>query len=724
MQGMQTKNMTVNYRRELHVANVSIAVTITLFAALFQFLASHIYSAATAHNFKLLAEDAVFTSAMLFMAYGNLLYQFCLIGFYKRKLTHKAESMDELMKLYDAKAPSLSILVPSYKEERCVIWQTLVSAALAEYPQKNVVLLIDDPYHARALEDIVKLEDTRTIPVQLQQKFSSAAARYQSEAAAFLQRKEEGKAHAGIELNRLSMLYEDVASWLDALAGEYTAERGALPLTHLERFFVDEIILKPAASHHAMAVQLREAMTAETLPDEAFLARHYSRLASLFNVRFSSFERKKYVNLSHEANKAMNLNSYLALIGKSWKEMEGKDGLELIEAFASEADFTIPDVDYVNTLDADSLMVSDYALRLVHVMQKPGNERVAVAQSPHSSFPNCPNAMEHTAGACIDVQFHTHQGYAHWNATSWVGANAMLRRTALEDIKETREENGHNVAVYIQDRTVIEDTESTIDLVERGWKLYNYPERMTFSPTPPDFGSLLIQRRRWANGGLIILPKMLSYVANAPKSLSLLKEFFLRFYYLSSGSITCVFGLLLLSFPFGAISGSPLVFLSALPCLMLFSRDLKNTGYKYSDVLRVWALNLMLFPIVVGGTFKQFQQMVTGKKIPFGRTPKVPGRTAAPALYCLIEMAFPMVFFNFALQAALQQQWAQMTFELVNASFFAYALVYFIGIKEALQDMTADVRVLWRNAFHHAEILPFPAIRWMSASFVRDRKRA
>ncbi|TMH25800.1 MAG: hypothetical protein E6H63_14345, partial [Betaproteobacteria bacterium] len=63
---------------------------------------------------------------------------------------------------------------------------------------------------------------------------------------------------------------------------------------------------------------------------------------------------------------------------------------------------------------------------------------------------------------------------------------------------------------------VIEDTESSIDLINRGWQLYNYPERLAFSATPADFGALLIQRRRWANGGLIILPKLLRYLVRGP----------------------------------------------------------------------------------------------------------------------------------------------------------------------------------------------------------------
>ena len=38
-----------------------------------------------------------------------------------------------------------------------------------------------------------------------------------------------------------------------------------------------------------------------------------------FQVEVTSFERKRFVNLSHEPNKAMNLNSYIALIGRQWR---------------------------------------------------------------------------------------------------------------------------------------------------------------------------------------------------------------------------------------------------------------------------------------------------------------------------------------------------------------------------------------------------------------------
>ena len=42
-------------------------------------------------------------------------------------------------------APRVEIVVPSYREEPHVIWQTLMSAALVDYPNRGVVLLLDNP---------------------------------------------------------------------------------------------------------------------------------------------------------------------------------------------------------------------------------------------------------------------------------------------------------------------------------------------------------------------------------------------------------------------------------------------------------------------------------------------------------------------------------------------------------------------------------------------------
>lgn len=265
-------------------------------------------------------------------------------------------------------------------------------------------------------------------------------------------------------------------------------------------------------------------------------------------------------------------------------------------------------------------------------MEQPDNRRIAVAQAPYSAIPGAPSTLERIAGATTDIQYIIHQGFTGFGATYWVGANALLRRCALDDIAVTEWERGFPVIRYIQDRTVIEDTESSVDLVQRGWQLHNYPERLSYSATPPDFGSLLIQRRRWANGGLIILPKLMRYLASGRARRG---EGFMRFHYLAS--ITAInFGLLLLlAVPFTGSIESPWLPLTAASYFLLYGRDLKLIGYRFSDLFRVYALNLLLIPVNIGGVLKSIQQAWTRQKIPFGRTPKIAGRTHAAPLYLI-----------------------------------------------------------------------------------------
>ncbi len=677
-------NAPIDFHRQAWIARASLAVTLACFLYIGGYLIHRVIFTFTHEHYRSFVETLAFAGAMTVIVYSNLLYHVCLIGHYVRQANYRPTPQDVLESIYDTKAPALTVLVPSYKEERRVIWQTLVSAALSEYPTKNVVLLIDNPPQSRQPEDIALLESARAIPNDLQQWFDvprqkMLAAQEHFANSALI----DGAAHQAI----LASLYDESAEFLWAMARDFSHSYPPESLPFAEKFFVESILLTQAASHAERADELRHGPRLS----HQLLARQYARLVGLFTINFSSFERKKYANLSDESNKAMNLNSYIMLVGKRWKEVATEKGLYLLPAAEHEAGFDIPAADYINTIDADSVMTNDYALRLIHLMEQPHNARIAVAQSPCSAYPGCTNPIERIAGAGIDVQFHTHQGYTHWDASFWVGANAMLRHVALEEIKEHHVQNSKEVTIYIQDRTVIEDTESTIDLVAKGWKLYNYPTRMTFSSTPPDFGSLIIQRRRWANGGLIILPKLLGYLKRSKWDLRLAKEMFMRINYLALTSLSCGVMLMLFFYPFEDRLMTPGLVYSSLPILFLYARDLKLTGYLYSDVWRMMALNLMLFPVILGGVIKQFQQMLTGKKIPFGRTPKVSDRTAAPAFYCILELGLAANFLMMSAHYALADHWAQFTFAMINALLFLYALFVYIGPRAVFDDILLGV---------------------------------
>jgi len=239
------------------------------------------------------------------------------------------------------------------------------------------------------------------------------------------------------------------------------------------------------------------------------------------------------------------------------------------------------------------------------------------------------------------------------------------------------------------DRTVIEDTESSVDLAIHGWWLLNYPERLSYSATPPDFGSLCIQRRRWANGGLIIMPKLWTLRQSRSKRAQNNRaiETLLRVNYLASTCWSSFALVLLLVYPFNNRLLSPLVLLAALPYFAAMSSDLKRCGYKRMDIFRVYGFNLILLPVNLAGVFKSIQQAITGRRIPFARTPKVANRTATPLLFAFS----PFLIIGWSVWTAWRGYvngfWGNVIFGAFNASTAAYALVALVGVRFALVDV-------------------------------------
>jgi cellulose synthase/poly-beta-1,6-N-acetylglucosamine synthase-like glycosyltransferase len=624
--------------------------------------------------------QTVFILIISLLIYGNLVYQCTRLGHLRREMNHSRADEEELESLFDGKPPSLTILVPSYKENVEVVRRTLLSAALQDYPDKHLVLLIDDPPNSISPRDRIGLKAMRDLPGEIQRLLDDARKPFDKAFEDYLERRRTGTVDPRREYEILARQYRNAAAWFSRISRNYPST------DHGDALLVEKVFRYYAHAHEVKARSLLENALGESHSEQRIL-RQYRRLTSLFRVRLSSFERKKFVNLSREANKAMNLNSYIGLIGRSFRQVLRSDGLHLEPAAGPAAELTVPDTDFLITLDADSLLTPDYGIRLIHHMNQPGNVRVAVAQTPYNTIPGAPGVLERIAGATTDIQYLIHQGFTAYGGTYWVGANALLRKAALDDIAQSGVERGFPVTRYVQDRTVIEDTESSIDLIARGWTLYNYPERMAFSATPPDFGSLVIQRRRWANGGLLILPKLLGFLSRGPNRISKVKEGFFRFHYLFS--ITAVnFGLLVLfSFPFEENARSVWLPLTALPYFYLYGRDLAQIGYRWIDLPRVYSLNLLLIPVNIAGVLDSIRQGISGRKVPFGRTPKVENRTATPVFFIFAEYAlFFLVLLGLA-KGVFKGLWIHSAFCLFNLAFLAYAIVRFIGLKESREDL-------------------------------------
>jgi cellulose synthase/poly-beta-1,6-N-acetylglucosamine synthase-like glycosyltransferase len=323
------------------------------------------------------------------------------------------------------------------------------------------------------------------------------------------------------------------------------------------------------------------------------------------------------------------------------------------------------------------------------VLEQPENERVGVVQTPYSAYPGAPTRVERIAGATTDIQYIVHQGMAEHGAAFWVGANAVLRARAVESLRVDDDSEGHLVSRFISDRTVIEDTESTLDLGAGGWSVMSYPERLAYSATPPDFGTLCIQRQRWANGGLIILGKLRTYW-RAKKERGEARrpvELLLRLNYLASISWATAGLILLLAYPFSGRLMSGLVLLTSAPYFMVMASDLKRCGYKHTDVLRIYGFNLIMLPVNAFGVLSSIGQMVTGHKVAFARTPKVRHRSVAPATFVLSPYLIAILSL-FALATDIhQQRWAHAVFAGGNALITLPAILALIGLRCSLVDV-------------------------------------
>jgi len=638
-------------------------------------------------NFRFTMEAVGYLVVVTFLTFSALMYLVARQGALQRFKKHVRVPRAELDRHFAANQPSITVLVPSYAEEPEVVKMTLLSAALQEFPSMRVVLLLDDNPNPKDAAVAERLNATRALADDIsallaepRTRFTDALLRFElSDPDTFV------APHVALEL---ADEYAWAASWLHTEADAHGID------DHVDLFFADQVLRGLADELALVGKAVEAAVKADASLTSERVAQLYRRLAWTFDADLAVFERKQWASLSHEANKAMNLNAYIGLMGGTYRVEQTPEGPILTPVSSRRpGDIVIPDSDFLLTLDADSILLREYCLRLTYFLQQPDNARVAVTQTPYSSFRGAGTRIERLAGATTDIQHILHQGMSHFGATFWVGANAVIRKRAIEDIVETEFVGGFEVRRYVQDRTVIEDTESSVDLGTHGWTLVNYPERLSYSATPPDFGSLIVQRRRWANGGLLILPKLWRQVRERKRRGEVVSrtELLLRVNYMASIAWAS-FGLIfLLAYPYDGRLLSPVVLLAALPYFIAMASDLRYAGYKASDVFRIYGFNLILLPVNLAGVLKSIQQSLTGKKIPFVRTPKVKNRTASPLLY--VVTPFLIVAFSlFTLWRDVNaQNWGNAAFAAFNATLAIWAIISYIGVGNAIVDIWLGV---------------------------------
>ncbi len=624
---------------------------------------------------------------MTLLACSALAYLTTRLGYYSRTRSHRRATRTELGQTAEGGAPKLNVLIPSYQEDERVNRMTILSAALQEYPDLEVTLLVDDPPTPKYRRPAEMLQSALALPGQIMAELAVPKQRVHDALDLFDTKFIEGRASTTADVREVAVEYDAAAGWLRGYAADYEIA------DHTDQFMVDRVLLTLAADMESTAAALRAAAEDGATLTERQLRFMLRRLMWTFGARITAFQRKQYVSLSHEPNKAMNLNSYIGLMGGEYREIAVPGGGIALLRTDHDPDLVVRDPDYILTLDADSLLLPEYILRIVHLLERREHAKVAVAQAPYTAFPGATTRLERMAGATTDLQYMVHQGMTHYDATFWVGANAILRKKAIDDLCDVSHDGDWAITRYISDRTVIEDTESSVDLGVHGWRLLNYPERLSYSATPPDFGALTIQRQRWANGGLLILPALWRQMKarRARGERTRLGEVFLRINYMASIAWASVALIFLLLYQFNDQLISPLVLLISIPYFLMMAVDLKHCGYRRSDVFGLYGFNLVLLGVNLAGVGASLLQLLVGGRPAFKRTPKVRSRTT-PGLSFIV---LPYVFVAFSIWTLTmdldRDRWVNVVLAGLNAATATYAIVAYIGIGHSIVDVWTNV---------------------------------
>ena len=282
-----------------------------------------------------------------YLMLSSLIYYVMRVIAVRREKQHRRLGFSDLAERQSCNAddhPRIAILVPSYKEEIDVIRQTVLSAVLQGSWRRRVVLLLDDPVEPSNPADQRALALARALPQEIASLLHEALAPI--DAAGDWLARAVGSAE---DWDALRQLWCHAANSFEKKAAEINAS------DHAQRLLRDRVLLTRAADLRHHAAQLGFPRHVEQAGPQD-LATEYHRLRAIFSAELTVFERKSYANLAHDANKAMNLNAYIHLIGKSWDVVE-REGRRFLEIRPDQTGcFRADEADFVIVLDADSLL--------------------------------------------------------------------------------------------------------------------------------------------------------------------------------------------------------------------------------------------------------------------------------------------------------------------------------------------------------------------------------
>src|SRR5680860_133215 len=225
----------------------------------------------------------LFVVLLLILMFGNVVYQVSRWGFVDRLIEHRARG-SSIFPSPDFETPSVTILIPSYKEDLRTIRQTVVSAALQAYPDVRVVLLIDDPPNPSADADRALLDTARSIPGEVERLFEEPLRLVRESRARFQLRAIQAKTNLDLETSAFRQLTCEIADWL-ALEKEHQPQHDNVDRFFCELTFAERARLFSLDSEAFIQASVRQGKRA--------VLDGYDYFERMLSPTIQSFERKR-----------------------------------------------------------------------------------------------------------------------------------------------------------------------------------------------------------------------------------------------------------------------------------------------------------------------------------------------------------------------------------------------------------------------------------------------
>lgn len=175
-----------------------------------------------------------------FLTGSSLIYLITRQGAFQRFSKHVRLPRYLIDKYFSKIQPTLTVLIPSYSEEPQIIKKTILSAALQEYPDVRIVLLIDDDESKLKGENLEKLKVTKKLGEDIEGLLSEPREYYEEQYQKFLKANPRKKEITGKQLLKIAQDYGYAQAWLNKLADKEEVE------DHLDVFFIDQVLRKLA----------------------------------------------------------------------------------------------------------------------------------------------------------------------------------------------------------------------------------------------------------------------------------------------------------------------------------------------------------------------------------------------------------------------------------------------------------------------------------------------